>query len=167
MRRLLALTSVATILALLAVVAPALVRPDANRAEALVTCNGTFKQTIAQHDVWVAKVLLCVEVLGDGVRQGAKVYCGTASTQVPCNWDFDPHQLFNELGIAVAGARMHETGKTGGDYMAVPNWTPRADADCAHYDVFSETLAVRVRFPDGYLTDWKRALWQGYGFVPC
>jgi hypothetical protein len=54
MRRLLVLTCVAALLGLLVAVAPAIVRPDANRAEATVYCDAY--QTVAQHGSGEAKV---------------------------------------------------------------------------------------------------------------
>jgi hypothetical protein len=162
MRRFLVLTCVTAMLGLLVAVAPAVVRPDANRAEANVTCD-IVAQTVAQHANWAAKVLLCVEVLGSGVRPGVKVFCGTASTQVPCNWDFNPLHLHNQRHTVIREGRVHETGKTNGAYLATPTWANRSQCTSA----YSDSPQLWVRFPDGSLAGPQTATWQAGYFVGC
>jgi hypothetical protein len=155
MRRLLVLTCVAALLGLLVAVAPAIVRPDANRAEATVYCDAY--QTVAQHGSWEAKVRLCVEVLGSGVRPGVLVYCSTAISSVPCNWDFNPLHLHNQNATLIRSERVHATEVWINNYLATPGWANRSQCNRA----YSDSPQLRVRFPDGHLTDWKSATWQG------
>jgi hypothetical protein len=158
MRRLLALGCVTMLLGLLFAVAPAIVRPEANRAEAVLRCDlGTGSvQTIARRGPWAAKVLLCVEALGNGVRPGARVWCGTASTQVPCNWDFNPFQLIDETRLVEYEERANEQGKTNGAYIATPHWASRSVCIHAESNAF-----VKVRFPDGVLSSLHYVTWIG------
>jgi hypothetical protein len=162
MRRLLMLTCVTAMLGVLVAVAPAIVRPDANRAEASVSCD-IVAQVVARHADWAAQVLLCGERLGDGVRPAVKVFCGTASTQVPCNWDFNPLHLHNQRHTVIRQDRVHATGKTNGAYLATPNWAHRSQ--CLY--AYSDSPQLRVRFPDGHLTPWVSATWQAGYYLPC
>jgi hypothetical protein len=163
MRRLLVLSCVTAMLGLLVAVAPAVVRQDANRAEASPSCDVGGRQTVAQRDIWAAKVQLCVELSGAGVRPGVKVWCETGSgTQFPCNWDFDPLHLHNQRNTVIRQGRVHDTGKTNGAYLATPDWANRSQCTSA----YSDSPQLRVRFPDGYLTSWKSATWLG-GQIPC
>jgi hypothetical protein len=158
MRRFLVLTCVTALLGLLLAVAPAIVRPDANRAEAGVGCDSGETQVVARHGPWVAWVWLCVEVLGSGVRPGVMVWCATASgTNALCNWDFSPLHLHNQLHNVIRSERAYATGKTAGAYIATPGWASRSQCTSA----YSDSPLLRVRFPDGYLTPWVSATWQG------
>jgi hypothetical protein len=163
MRRLLVLTCVTAMLGLLVAVAPAIVRPDANRAEAFTSCDAGGRQTVARHDIWAAKVQLCVEVLGQGVRPGVKVWCETGSaTQVPCNWDFNPLHLHNQRNDVIRSERVHETGKTGGAYLATSGWAYRSQCTSA----YSDSPQLWIRFPDGRLVGPQTVPWLG-GQIPC
>jgi hypothetical protein len=165
MRRLLVLSCVTAMLGMLVAVAPAVVRPDANRAEAYVNCD-IVRQTVARHDIWAAKILLCVEVLGSGVRPGVKVWCETGSnTQFPCNWDFNPLHAHDLNTTLIHSERAHETGKTNGAYIATPNWGNRSR--CTSGAAYSDAPLLRVRFPDGHLTPWVDAFWQAGYHVGC
>jgi hypothetical protein len=168
MRRLLVLSCVTAMLGALLAVAPAIVRPDANRAEAGVACDngGVFEgqQVVARHDIWYAMVVLCVERLGSGIRPGVMVWCGNgAGTQFPCNWDFNPLHLHNQSHTVIRSERAYATGKTGGDYIATPHWSNRSQC----YEAYSDSPQLRVRFPDGYLTSWRSATWLSPLHISC
>ena len=161
MRRFLVLTCVTVMLGLLVAVAPAVVRPDANRAEAFVGCEdtggGNF-HTVAQHGPWEAELSLCVELLGSGVRPGAHVWCHTATSQVPCNWDFRHMHLHNQNTTAIVNKQAYATGKTNGDYIATPApWANRSQCVTA----YSDSPDLYVRFPDGALVGPRSVTWQG------
>jgi hypothetical protein len=159
MRRFLVLTCVTALLGALVAVAPAIVRPVANRAEAVDVCEGfDFGQTVARHGPYAAWLQLCVEVLGTGVRPGARVRCGTASTIVPCNWDFSPMHLHNQNHTTIVNERAYATGKTNDAFIATPGWANRSQCIYA----YSDSPTMRVRFPDGYLTPWVSATWQNH-----
>jgi hypothetical protein len=159
MRRLLVLGCVTALLGVLVAVTPAIVRPDANRAEAFVQCEDPvdYPQIVARHGPWAAWVDLCVEVLETDIRPGAEVTCGTASTLVLCNWDFSPMHLHNQRHEVIRSERAYATGKTNGAYIATPHWSSRSQCTSA----YSDSPQLRVRFPDGYLTPWVSATWQG------
>ena len=153
MRRFLVLSCVTVLFGVLVAVAPAVVRPDANRAEAAVGCF--YFQTVAQHGPWAASVSLCVEKLEAGIRPGVKVYCGTASTQVPCNWDFNKLHLHNQNDTVIREGRVQATGKTNGAYLATPTWANRSQCIKAYTDA----PQLWVRFPDGLLVGPQSASW--------
>jgi hypothetical protein len=163
MRRFLVLTCVAALLGLLMTVAPAIVHPDANRAEAAVRCDPVGSQTVARWSAWAASVVLCLEVLGNGVRPGALVYCETASTSVPCNWDFYPLDLRNQNNTLIHSERAHATNKTNGAYIATPHWANTIYCNTG----YSESPSMRVRFPDGKLSSWHTVEWQNNVGSPC
>lgn len=161
MRRLLVLSCVTALLGVVVAVAPAFVRPDANRAEALVACD-KIDHTVARHGPWAATIWLCVEGLGSGVRPGAKVWCASQSDIVPCNWDFNPMHLHNQNHTAIVNERAYATGKTLGDYIATPGWANRSQC----IEAYSDSPLLRVRFPDGYLSPWTSASWTVLN-IPC
>jgi hypothetical protein len=121
------------------------------------------RQTVARHSSWAADVQLCVELSGVSSRPGVLVWCHTSTTQVPCNWDFNPLHLHDQYGFFVFGERTGGVGKTNGAYIATPHWT-----DCPSGDQrYSDTPNMRVRFPDGYLSPYVSATWQRGTFVSC
>jgi hypothetical protein len=162
MRRFLVLTCVTAMLGLLVAVAPAIVRPDANRAEASVWCANGGPQTVARHGPWAATLALCIEFLGSGVRPGAQVWCETSSTQVPCNWDFRHMHLHNQNSTAIVNERAYATGKTNGAWIATPGWANRSQCTSA----WSDSPDLYIRFPDGVLVGPQTTTWQG-PLLPC
>lgn len=159
MRRFLVLTCVTAMLGLLVAVAPAVVRPDANRAEAGVFCDDTGAgnhQTVAQHGPWEAELSPCVEILGSGVRPGATVWCHTSTSQVPCNWDFRHMHLHNQNTTAIVNQRAYATGKTNGAWIATPGWANRSQCVTA----YSDSPDLYIRFPDGALVGPRSVTWQ-------
>jgi hypothetical protein len=162
MRRVLPLVSTVVLFSLTMVVTTAIVRPSANRAEAGVLCNGP-RQTVARHGNWAAIVQLCVEVSTGSSRPGVHVWCQTATTQVACNWDFDPLHLHDQHGFFLFGERTLGTGKTNGAYIATPHWI-----DCPSGDQrYSDTPNMRVRWPDDTRSPYVSATWQGTTYVTC
>jgi hypothetical protein len=157
MGRLLVLTCVTAMLGLLVAVAPAVVRPDANRAEASVWCEdaGSF-QTVAQHGPWEATLTMCIELLGSGVRPGAEVSGHTSTTQVPCNWDFRHMHLHKQDGTAIVNERAYATGKTNYAWVATPGWANRSQCVTA----YSDSPDLYIRFPDGALVGPKSTTWR-------
>jgi hypothetical protein len=160
MRRFLVLTWVTALLGLLVAVAPAIVRPDANRAEATVYFDAY--QTLARHGPWAAEVRLGVEVLGSGVRPGVLVYCVTATSSVPCNWDFNPMHLHNQNATVIRSERVHATDVWINNYLATSGWSNRSQCIKA----YSDSPLVWIRFPDRYLAGPQTATWQG-PTIPC
>jgi hypothetical protein len=159
MRRFLVLICVTAMLGLLVAVAPAVVRPDANRAEALTACEdtGTGHHTVAQHGPWEAEVSLCAEFLQNGVRPGANVWCHTATSQVPCNWDFRHMHLHNQNTTAIVNQRAYAIGKTNGAFIATPGWANRSQCVTA----YSDSPDLYIRFPDGALIGPRSLTWRG------
>jgi hypothetical protein len=144
-------------LGLLVAVAPAIVRPDANRAEAAVLCEDAgSRQTVAQHGPWAARLDMCIEFLENGLRPGATVWCETSTTQVPCNWDFRHMHLHKQGGTLIRNERAYATGKTNGAWVATPHWSNRSQCVTA----YSDSPDLYIRFPDGALVGPRSTTWR-------
>lgn len=155
MRRLLVLSFVTALLGVLVAVAPAVVRPAANRAEASVVSCDPVIHTIARHSIYAAKMRMCIEYFSNSARPGAKVDCVTATTHVSCNWAMASHDvgLYDMGGYAIWSSSygIHAVGKTNGAYIATPDACTHSD--CLAPNPLGTWGYVQVRFPDGHLTD--------------
>jgi hypothetical protein len=158
MRKKLAVLGVTVVaLALLGAVAPSVVAPKANRAEALTRCGVGSGGVIARNGPYAAWVNMCVEHLGEGVRALAYVHCYTGSGDVPCNWEFRDLELWRGSPADPDRVRWvhgyaHQTGVRNG-YIAAEDhgWGP-----CLNTIVggiwFGQSPRIYIRFPNGVLS---------------
>ena len=143
-------------LSVLLVVAPALINPQAHRAEANVWCSPYNGGVIARTGPYAAWVNPCVEFSTGGARAMVYVHCYTASGDVPCNWEFRHLILDRYLNaqnpIEVRNRYAHETGVANGYIAAPDSWYP-----CPvypynpAYQYLARSPDIYVRFPNGTL----------------
>lgn len=151
MRRLLVLSFVTALLGVLVAVAPAVVRPAANRAEASVVSCDPVIHTLARYSKWAAKMRMCIEYFSNAARPGAKVDCVTSTTHVPCNWAVENVNLSDMGGNQIwhSDFGIHASGKTNGAYIATPDACTQSN--CVGPNPLGTSGLVWVRFPDGHL----------------
>jgi hypothetical protein len=153
MRRRISALAVVVVLAFLGAVAPSVVAPNANRAEALIRCPASGG-VIARSGPYAAWVDMCVEHLGTGVRAMAYVHCYTASGDVACNWEFKNLELWRHPSgppVLHKQGYAHKTGLANG-YVAAQDhgWAPCLGTITGGLWSASSPK-IYVRFPNGVL----------------
>jgi hypothetical protein len=137
------------------IVAPAVVNPQAHRAEANVYCDLWSGGVIARSGPYAAWVNPCVEFSTGGARAIVYVHCYTDSGDVPCNWEFRHlilERYLNGQTIVVKNRYAHQTGVANGYIAAPDSWYPcpvYPYNPAYHYSARSPD--IYVRFPNGRL----------------
>ena len=155
---------------MLLVVAPAIINPQAHRAEANVWCNPYNGGVIARTGPYAAWVNPGVEFSTGGARAMVYVHCYTAYGDVPCNWELRHLILERYLNardpIVVRDRYAHQTGVANGYIAAPDSWYP---CPVSSYHPACQYLArspdIYVRFPNGTLVG-PRESWEGYQAPP-